>query len=111
LVFEECHLLQWVYIALREKVDKLVVCNPVYLAKKQGAKTDFRDALHFAQELRTNHVSPVYHHNSHRIQLRTLVSGYLDITGEIIRFKNRLKAVFRSEAISTHENNFYKSCR
>ncbi len=49
LVFEECHLAQWVYIALREKVDRLVVCNPVYLAKKQGAKTDFRDALHLAQ--------------------------------------------------------------
>ena len=46
LVFEECHLAQWVYIALREKVDRLVVCNPVYLTKKQGAKTDFRDALH-----------------------------------------------------------------
>jgi transposase len=111
LVFEECHLAQWVYIALREKVDRLVVCNPVYLAKKQGAKTDFRDALHLAQELRTNHVSPVYHDNSHWIQLRTLVSGYLDITGEIVRFKNRLKGVFRSEAISTDENNFYKSCR
>jgi transposase len=39
------------------------------------------------------------------------VSGYLDITGEIVRFKNRLKGVFRSEAIATDENNFYKSCR
>jgi transposase len=35
----------------------------------------------------------------------------MDITGEIIRFKNRLKGVFRSEAIATDENNFYKSCR
>jgi transposase len=51
LVFKECHLSQWVYITLREKVDKLVVCNPVYVAKKQGAKTDFRDALHLAQGL------------------------------------------------------------
>jgi hypothetical protein len=37
-------------------------------------------------------VSPVYHDNSHWIQLRTLVCGYLDITGEIIRLKNRQKA-------------------
>jgi hypothetical protein len=35
----------------------------------------------------------------------------MDITGEIARFKNRLKGVFRSEAIATDENNFYKSCR
>jgi hypothetical protein len=111
LIFAGCRLSQWVCIALRQKVDRLVVCNHVYLAKKQGAKTDFRDALHLAQELRTNHAPPVYHDNSHWIQLRTLVSGYLDIAGEIIRFKNRFKAVFRSEAISIDENNFYKSCR
>jgi predicted NBD/HSP70 family sugar kinase len=42
LVFKECHLAQLVYIALREKVDRLVVCNPVYLAKIQWPKTDFR---------------------------------------------------------------------
>jgi transposase len=96
---------------LKEKVDHLIVCNPVYLAKKPGAKTDFRDALHLAQELRTGHLKPVYHDESHWINLRSLISGYLDITEEIVRFKNRLKAVFRSEAIATDENNFYKSCR
>ncbi|MBK8202463.1 MAG: transposase [Bdellovibrionales bacterium] len=77
--------------------------------KKQGAKTDFRDALHLAQELRTNHLQAVFHDTSHWMEIRTTVSGYLDIVEEIVRFKNRLKAVFRAEAIQTDENSFYKN--
>ncbi|MBK9037695.1 MAG: hypothetical protein IPL83_00800 [Bdellovibrionales bacterium] len=37
------------------------------------------------------------------------MSRYLDIVEEIVRFKNRLKAVFRAEAIQTDENSFYKN--
>ncbi|MBX7231653.1 MAG: hypothetical protein K1X29_06160 [Bdellovibrionales bacterium] len=33
----------------------------------------------------------------------------IDIVEEIVRFKNRLKAVFRAEAIQTDENSFYKN--
>jgi len=109
LTFEESTISQWLYLQLRETVDDLLVCNPVYVAKKQGAKTDFRDALHLAQELRTGHLQAVYHDSSHWIQLRVSVSGYLDIVEEIVRFKNRLKSVFRAEAIGTDENSFYKS--
>jgi hypothetical protein len=43
------------------------------------------------------------------MEIRTTVSGYLDIVEEIVRFKNRLKAVFRAEAIQTNENSFYKN--
>ena len=84
-----------------------MVCNPVYVAKKQGAKTDFRDALHLAQELRTGHLKGVYHDESKWIELRTLVHSYLDLVQEIVRSKNRLKAVFRSQAIDTNASNFY----
>jgi len=107
LTFEECHLSQWLYVTLVEHVDRLVVCNPVYLAKKPGAKTDFRDALHLAQELRTGHLKPVYHDESRWIELRTLVSSYLALVDEIVRTKQRLKAVFRSNGVSTDTKNFY----
>ena len=107
VTFEECHLAQWLYIVLIEEVDELLVCNPVYVAKKQGPKTDFRDALHLAQELRTNHLKEVYHDESKWIELRVLVHSYLDLVQEIVRSKNRLKAVFRSEAIDTDAPNFY----
>jgi hypothetical protein len=48
LTFEESTISQWLFISLREKVDRLLLCNPTYVAKKSGAKTDFRDALHLA---------------------------------------------------------------
>lgn len=109
MTFEESSISQWLYIHLKDKVENLLICNPTYVAKKQGAKTDFRDALHLAQELRTNHLQPVFHDTSHWMEIRTTVSGYLDIVEEIVRFKNRLKAVFRAEAIQTDENSFYKN--
>lgn len=109
MTFEESSISQWLYLQLKDKVDNLLICNPTYVAKKQGAKTDFRDALHLAQELRTNHLQPVFHDTSHWMEIRVTVSGYLDIVEEIVRFKNRLKAVFRAEAIQTDENSFYKN--
>lgn len=107
LTFEESTISQWLYLSLKSRVDKILVCNPTYVAKKQGAKTDFRDALHLANELRGGHLKEVFHDDSHWAQLRTSVSGYLDIVSEIIRFKNRLKAIFRGEGLKTDENNFY----
>ena len=109
LTFEESTISQWLYISLREKVDRLLVCNPTFVAKKPGAKTDFRDALHLANELRCGHLREVFHDDSHWVQLRTSVSGYLDIVQEIIRFKNRLKSVFRANGLKTDENDFYKN--
>lgn len=107
LTFEECHLAQWLYVTLKEEADRLLVCNPVYVAKKQGPKTDFRDALHLAQELRGNHLQGVYHDDSKWIELRVLVNSYLDLVEQIVASKNRLKAVFRSSGLSTNESNFY----
>lgn len=107
LTFEECHLAQWLYVTLKEHVDHLLVCNPVYVAKKQGAKTDIRDALHLAQELRTGHLKSVYHDQSRWIELRALTNNYLSLIEEIVRTKNRLKAVFRSQAIDTNTCGFY----
>jgi transposase len=109
LTFEECHLAQWLYVTLVEYVDQLLVCNPVYIAKKQGAKTDFRDALHLAQELRTGHLKPVFHNTSRWIELRTLVNNYLTLVEDIVRAKNRLKAVFRSHGLATDTKSFYKT--
>lgn len=109
LTFEECHLAQWLYVTLKEEVDHLIVCNPVYVAKKQGAKTDFRDALHLAQELRGNHLKPVYHDDSHWIELRVLTNNYLSLVDDVVRAKNRLKAVFRSNGLDTSGGDFYTS--
>lgn len=109
LTFEEATLAQWLYVTLIDQVDHLLVCNPVYVAKKQGAKTDYRDALHLAQELRTGHLKPVYHDESHWIELRVLTNNYLALVDDIVRAKNRLKAVFRAEVVDTNTSNFYEN--
>lgn len=109
LAVEESHVSQWVYVLLHERVEKLIVCNPSRLAKHHGPKTDYRDALRLAQELRGNFLQAVYHDESHWIQLRVLVSGYQDLVSEIVRTKNRLKAVFRSEVLDTSGAKFYSS--
>jgi transposase len=109
LTLEESTISQWLYISLRDKVDRLLVCNPTYVAKKSGAKTDFRDALHLANELRCGHLKEVFNDDSIWVQLRTSVSGYLDIVQEIVRFKNRLKSVFRANGLKTDEIDFYKN--
>lgn len=109
LIFEESHLSQWFYALLLKEVDELTVCHPGFLGKKQGAKTDLRDAIHLAQELRCGHVVPVFHDQSRMMELRSLVSGYQDLVQEIVRTKNRYKALFRSEAIRTPGVGIYRS--
>jgi transposase len=109
LAVEESHVSQWIYVLLHDHVDKMIVCNPCHLSRHQGPKTDYRDALRLANELRGNFLKPVYHDESQWIQLRVLISGYSDLVSEITRTKNRLKAVFRSEILDTSDPRFYQS--
>ena len=107
LTLEECHLSQWLYVTLKDQVDDLLVCDPVYISKKPGAKTDTKDALHLAEELRVGHLKGVYHDASKWIELRVLVNNYLGLVEDIVRSKNRLKAVFRAEGVDTNTKRFY----
>ena len=69
-----------------------------FLSQIEGAKTDTKDALHLVQELRVGHLKGVYHDASQWIELRVLVNNYLGLVEDIIRSKNRLKAVFEQKA-------------
>jgi len=101
LVFEESNISQWLYILLKDHLDELIVCNPYYLAKKQGAKNDYRDGLHLANELRCNHLVPVFHEDNYLIKIRTVYSNYSNVIQDCIRAKNRYKAILRSKGIKT----------
>lgn len=101
LVFEESNLSQWLYIFLKDHVDELIVCNPRYLAARRGAKNDYQDAFHLANELRCNHITPVHHEDNHLMRLRTLYSSYSDIVRDCTRSKNRYKAILRSNGVKT----------
>lgn len=108
LTFEESNLSQWLYVLLKTEVDELVVCNARYLSEKQGPKTDYRDAVHLANELRTNHLIPVFHEENDFIEIRSQVGAYNDLVREITCTKNRYKALFRSQARETKGTLIFK---
>lgn len=107
LVFEESSLSKWLYATIKEEVSELVVCNPIFLGKRVSAKHDRNDAHHLANELRCGHVVPVFHDQSEIMELRSLIGGYKDLVQEMVRAKNRYKALFRSQAIATSGSKIY----
>jgi transposase len=105
LVFEEGVMSQWLYLLLKDKVDRLVVCQP---QERTGAKNDEIDAREIADLLRVGRLKSVFHADNELMTLRTLVSGYVDLLKVITQEKNRLKALFRHVAISTDRPGFYQ---
>jgi len=108
LTFEETNLSQWLWFLFKEEVDDLIVCNPCYVSKKQGPKNDYRDARHLAGELRCNNLTAVFHEDNEFMDMRALIGAYSDLTGEIVRSKNRYKALFRSAGLNTKGQTMYK---
>ena len=108
LVYEESNMSQWFYLLLKNEVDNLVCCDPGYIGKKRGAKNDYADALHLANELRCRHVVPVYHEDSEIWSMRVLVQGYLDFTSQLVQTKNRYKALLRSNNLKSQGPTVYK---
>jgi transposase len=107
LAFEETTVSQWLYILLRNEVDKLIVCDPAKNKSRPGPKTDFIEATEIADLLRLNRLHPVFHSDEEIMELRTLVSGYDDHVKEIVRTKNRLKAIFRQSGMLTMGHEVY----
>jgi len=101
VTFEEGTQSAWLYDLLVRHVTKLVVCNPRKNALlKAGNKSDQIDARKLAELLRAGLLSAVYHgENSTRI-LKELVRSYTTLTEDTTRVMGRLKALYRSHAIS-----------
>lgn len=100
LVIEETNLSRWLLSILSKEVDEMIVSNPVRnRLLEQGPKTDRVDAHKLAELLRGGFLQPVFHGVDPREGLRDLVSGYLDLTQDFVRLKNRYKALFRSQGI------------
>lgn len=108
LALEESHISQWLYLTLKDEVDELTVCNPLFLGRRQGAKGDYRDGLHLANELRCQHLVAVHHEDSELWSLRSIVQGYLDATRQLTQTKNRYKALFNANAIAVNGSAVYK---
>jgi transposase len=91
----------WVCEVLGEHVEELVVMVP---PETRGPKDDARDAWARAEDLRVGAIrTRVYKPGPHMAGLRNAVRGYGMAVGDVVRVKNRLKAVFRSRGVAVED--------
>lgn len=108
LTFEESNLSQWLHGLFDEEVDEQIVCNPTYVVKRKGPKSDYLDAAHLAHQLRGNFLTPVVHENTFLFELRAVVSAYQSLVDDLARTKKRLKALCRSRAKFVQGTKVYR---
>ena len=108
LTFEEGTQAQWLFDLTRPLVAELLVCNPrENHSMKRGNKSDQKDALPLATLLRAGLLKPVYHGAQPAATLKHLAHNYDALTEDTTRAMNRLKAVYRSQAIRCAGRDVY----
>lgn len=102
LCLEEGTQSAWLHELLKPHVAEIVVSMP---PKGKGSKDDKRDAWARADELRVGSIETrVYKAPEHLAELRTAARAYNFATNDLVRAKNRLKAVFLGRGIDTDAN-------
>jgi transposase len=96
----------WLYEVLKPHVEEVVVTVP---PKRRGPKDDLRDATERAEELRIGAV--VYKAPRRFTGLRDAVRTYGMMTRDVVRVKNRLKAVYRSRGIAADQGIYAEQTR
>lgn len=110
LTFEEGTQAQWLFELTRPMVAELIVCNPrENHSLKRGNKSDRKDALQLALLLRAGLLKGVYHGAQQMATLKHMAHNYEAITQDTTRTMNRLKAVFRSQAVKCAGRDVYYS--
>ena len=112
LTFEEGTCAAWLHDLLKPHVTKVLVCDPRKNALlKSGNKNDRIDARKLADLLRTGLLRAVYHGENGIRTLKELARSYLAVTQDLTRVRNRLKALYRSWAISCTGQRVYPHAR
>jgi transposase len=97
LTIEETTGAHWLYVELREYVDKIIICDPYRNGLlSEGPKTDKIDAGKLCQLLRSGLLKEVYHSVENDYKMRKLVSFYEDIVKAGVRIKNQRSALYRA---------------
>lgn len=108
LTFEEGTQAQWLFDLTRPLVCELIVCNPrENHSLKRGNKSDRKDALQLAMLLRAGLLKSVYHGSPQTATLKHLAHNYEAVTEDTTRAMNRLKALYRSQAIKCAGRDVY----
>lgn len=108
LTFEEGTQAQWLFDLTRPLVAELLVCNPrLNHSRSRDNKSDRLDALKLATELRAGLLKSVYHGSPQTQTLKQLAHNYETLTEDTTRCMNRLKAVYRSQAVKCAGRDVY----
>jgi len=98
LTIEETTTSHWLYVELKESVDRILICDPYRNnLMKDGPQTDKIDARNLCLLLRNGMLKEVYHTLDKNYELRKLVSAYEDVVKALVRLKNQRSAMFRAE--------------
>lgn len=104
LTIEETTPTQWLYVELKDDVDRLLICDPCRnRLLSEGPKTDKIDASKLVQLLRANLLKEVYHSADRFLHLRKLVSGYEDLVKAGVRLKNQRYSLLRACGLTGEE--------
>jgi transposase len=108
VTWEEGTWAAWLYDLLKPHVHQVLVCDPRRNALlKEGNKSDKIDAQKLADWLRTGMLRPVYHGEHGLRTLRELARSYHTIGQDLIRVRNRIKALYRGWGIACGGTQVY----
>jgi transposase len=96
LTVEETTTSHWLYLELRDAVDRIIICDPFknHLLSA-GPKTDKIDAEKLVLLLRAGLLTEVFHRDDELYNLRLLVSAYNDLIQAGVRALNQRTALER----------------
>lgn len=107
LTFEETTTAQWLYVELRDVVDRVLVCDPwKNRLVCHGPKTDTIDAGKLCLLLRGGFLTEVFHSTDVLYELRTLVSAYDDVVRAGVRYLDQRHALERGRAETRKNASF-----
>lgn len=109
VTFEEGTQATWLHDVVQPLVTAVVVCDPRQnKLLVSGNKSDRIDAQKLAELLRHGSLKGVYHEDQATRQLKELVRLYDGLVGDTTRVMNRLKAIYRGEAIACKGHGVYQ---
>jgi transposase len=101
LTIEETTTTHWLYVELKESVDKILVCDPYRNSLLgEGPKTDKIDARKLCLLLRSGLLKEVFHSLDEDYNIRKIVSAYEDVVKAGVRLKNQQSALYRANGIN-----------
>jgi hypothetical protein len=105
VTLEEGISAHWLYGLLKPHVHSVMVCDARKSAlMNAGNKSDRIEARKLAELLRAGQLSAVFHDEVGVRTLRELARSYLTLTQDVTRVMNRIKGVYRSQAIDALYN-------